>query len=128
MVELIEMPAAERKAAFEAWRRLPRSARIEVLNLARRQRRHPDPAVAGAAIEWARTQHWRVWWRKLPPYVLPLVGVAETLGCWFIAPDGVAKIAIVAAGVVVVLSGLLGWNARKLAGLILSLPPNPVPE
>jgi hypothetical protein len=67
-----------------AWRRLHRTTRQYVLDLADEGRVHPDAEVAAVALEWAR---WRVRlspWRQLGYAVLMLVAVYGAMGLLFL--------------------------------------------
>jgi hypothetical protein len=67
-----------------AWRRLHRSTRQYVLDLADEGRVHPDPEVAAVALEWAR---WRVRlspWRQLGFAIATLLAVYAAMGLLFL--------------------------------------------
>lgn len=111
------MAKAERKAAWSAWRRVPRADRVQALKLAKRRLPHPDSDVAVIVLWWAHA----VRSRRTPPFVLPLLGVAEGAGLYFMtAHDLVARVIGIAGCCFLVAISLLAWNARNLAKLVIA--------
>jgi hypothetical protein len=107
---------AVRREASRVWAHIPLVQRREVLRLAARGQRHPDPAVAEAAERYAATALPAVWWNQVPGWLLPVLGAVliaagVVLG---VAPGdrGFAWITGV-GGAVVVACGLLGQDARR---------------
>lgn len=120
---------AERTAARAALRALPQRDRAEVFTLAKQRLVHPNPVVAAAASEWAHANEYKVR-RRMPPFVLPMVGVAEGIGGYLVEPDVLSRLVVAAAGVFVVCCGLQGWYFRHLVKLVLavSAPVAPKPR
>jgi hypothetical protein len=81
------MSEAEREAAYAVWRCVPKHDRVEVCRLAKQRLPHPNPAVAAAASEWARAFQRGAWWRRVPPFVLPVLGVTEGILTYVLIPN-----------------------------------------
>lgn len=113
------MSRAERGAAMAAWRRVPSRERVQVVRLARQGLPHPDVDVTAAASGWASM----IDRRRLPAFVLPAIGVVEGVCFYFLLPSGTVPSAILIAGsCLVVVIGLLAWNRRHIAKLVLAVP------
>lgn len=113
------MSKAERRAAIAAWRRVPRRDRVQVAKLAKQGLPHPDVDVTAAASRWANM----IDRRRLPAFVLPTIGVVEGVWFYFLLPSGTVPSAIITAGsCLVVVIGLLAWNNRHIAKLVLAIP------
>lgn len=121
VIQASVISSAERKAAFAAWRRVPRRDRVEVLKLAKQHVRHPDTQIAAAASVWANAVR-RSRWAKVPPFTLPMVGIIEAIWMYVLIPDAVPRLVFVLSSCVVVLFGLLAWNSRIVAKRVLALP------
>lgn len=67
-----------------AWRRLHRSTRQYVLDLADEGQVHPDPEVAAVALEWARWRARLSPWRQLGFAIATLLAVYAAMGLLFL--------------------------------------------
>ncbi|MGH2874710.1 MAG: hypothetical protein ACRDRL_13885 [Sciscionella sp.] len=125
MTRSIATSSVERKAVNAGWLKLSKSGRVEVFKLAKQHIGHPDAEIAATASAWARASYRRGWWGKLPPFVLPMVGVVAGVCAYVLIPDAIPRIVLVAGACGVVLFGLLGWNKRAYVRLLLALSNNP---
>jgi hypothetical protein len=110
---------ATRKAAAEAWRRVPRRSRYEVLRRAVRGWRHPDQAVAEAAEAWAQMTLRPVWWNRIPVWAFTALGLGYTAGGLRLNAS-----ILVAGGVVILLCTFLIGSMRRGASYILAVSPS----
>lgn len=112
--KLYELSPGERQDAYRAWRRVPASARREAVRWSRRGQSHPDPTIAAAAERWAQACLRRIWWNRVPAWLLASVGAAEALIGWIVAGWRLGL-----GGVVVVIIGLMAWNIRQAANQVM---------
>jgi hypothetical protein len=82
--------------------------RVEVLKLAKRRERHPDPAVAEAAREWANHKSWQNRLNRLPGWLQPCMSLVFVL---FGLVVGVPL--IVGLGLLAIVLGLVGWDVNR---------------
>ncbi len=106
------------------WKTMGKERRIEVLQLASRGERHPDPEIAAAAADWSNGERWDRLSNRLPGWLLPGVGALEAAMALVIGLNPV----FVVGGAVVVLMGCLGWMATSAARKVRRLPAVRVPS
>lgn len=103
----------------KALRALPAAQRAELVRLANRGERHPDPVVASTARRWAHGTEWSRWWNRVPGWSLPAAGalVAAAIVLCGSADLMPMPAALVLAGacVVVIALGLLAWSSKATA-------------
>jgi hypothetical protein len=102
-----------------ALRALTAAQRADLVRLANRGERHPDPAVAVTAHRWAHGTEWRRWWNRVPGWLLPaasaLVAAAIVLcGAADLMPMPTALV-VASACVVPLVLGLLAWSSKATA-------------
>jgi hypothetical protein len=129
---LYDLTKDERRAAVRAFRRFPPGVRQEAVRRANHGRPHPDPAVAEAARQWARAVLRRAWWNRLPGWAQPVACVVLMLmftGWWLghgsghDRGDDIAFVVLVSGAGIALVTGLLEWNSRAAARLILRTTP-----
>jgi len=118
--ELFEVTKDERRAAMQGFRRITRAQRREIFEFAKRGEPHPDPALAGAGVRWARTMRRQAWWNRIPGWVQPAASIALMVVGWWIG----AGIFMVPGGALALLIGLAEWNNRQAARMILRATPS----
>ncbi len=113
--QLYDVDRAERRAAMRAFRRVPFRERRVVIREANHGRWHPDPAVAAVAEQWARAVLARRWWNRVPGWLQPLACLALiVVGSW-----AGASVVAVPGGLLALVFGLLAWQTRAAAEVIL---------
>ncbi|MCW2502778.1 MAG: hypothetical protein JWO79_1062 [Actinomycetia bacterium] len=112
---------ADRAEARRAVRAIPRATRIEVLRLAQRGERYPDPAVAAAAERYARLE-FTPWPASAPSPLLPALGVL-VVAAGFLGSDSLPLVLGVCVGVPVVLVGGLAWLVKRSWRPLTTLSP-----
>jgi hypothetical protein len=108
MIPLMTPPTADSPITFKS---LGREKRSEVLRLANRGDRHPDPAIAAAAYGWSHAERWNTLANRLPGWLLPSVGIVFVV---LIVITGLPAVFII-GGVLVVVLGCLGWMSTSSA-------------
>jgi len=111
------------REAARAWRHLPRRTRIAVISCARKGERHPDARVAQIAEAWAQAKESAVAWLPGPSFGMAIVGAFFIAAAILMMSPAMAVL-----GFAVLVLGLLSWNSRRLAALILRCPPAPPPN
>jgi uncharacterized membrane protein YidH (DUF202 family) len=101
-------PTADTPITFKS---LGREKRGEVLRLASRGERHPDPVVAAAAHRWSHAERWNTFANRLPGWLLPSVGIIVIV---LIVIARLPAVLII-GGVLVVVLGSLGWMSTSSA-------------
>lgn len=101
-------PTADTAITFKS---LGREKRSEILRLANRGERHPDPVVAAAAYRWSHAERWNTLVNRLPGWLLPSVGIVFII---LIVITGLPAVFII-GGVLVVVLGCLGWISTSSA-------------
>jgi hypothetical protein len=108
-------------------RALPADQRLELLRLAKRGERHPDPAVAAVAHRWSHGPDRHRWWNRVPGWLLPLAAaLVATAGIVCGVVDLIPMpLALVLAAVdlVPLCGGLLAWNSMAAARALRALYP-----
>ncbi|MDG9675842.1 hypothetical protein [Micromonospora sp. DH14] len=116
---LFDVTRNERRAAVKAFRQLPSGERREAIRRAGHRELHPDPAVARVMEQWSRAVLRRAWWNKLPGWAQPAACVtAMVIGSWL-----GAGVVVIPGGLVALMIGLVEWNTRRAARLVVSAAP-----
>lgn len=99
------------------WRQLESADRREVLRLADRGERHPDPIIAEAAYRWANAPGWSRRVNRAPGWLLPAVGAVALVTVVVLKMPVVFAI----AAAIAVVCGLLGWFGSRVAAKVRSV-------
>jgi hypothetical protein len=92
---------------------LGREQRREVVQLLKRDREHPDPAVRAVAYAWGHSPRWEGWSYRLPGWLLPWAGLVV-----LVVGVEVGQLALVALGAVITGWGAIRWNNLACARAI----------
>ncbi|MDO3701339.1 hypothetical protein Q3W71_06540 [Micromonospora sp. C28SCA-DRY-2] len=119
----IQITRSERRTIEKAWRRIPFATRLEVLRLAKRGERHPDPDVDTCAQQYARM----VLGQKavgLAPGVLLAAGAVSIAVAVVL---GGSRILTVNAVLALLLAAYF-WDLRRDARIVAAARRNDPPE
>jgi hypothetical protein len=109
---------AEGRVIARAWRRVPLSVHLEVLRLAKRGQRYPDPAVNVVAGEYCRAVLGRTT-RSVPAVALLMGFLFVTLAVW--AGDSFGLLVFGLPGLLAFVLAIFTWDLRRDAKKILAV-------